>query len=213
MPRSSECGSIATTRQSTPSTRRRPASMSYSESKTVAERAARDVASSLGVEIVTVHPSFVQAWLLFHIHAGVHTPRVAAQGPMLLPRVPTSADVLKQLLEGAVPAVPPVGMNWRDVRDVADVHVEARRAPRGCRVVCAPTHDLPSAVSRRYQRRRSHTPTPSAAVTLSTRDQCCSPRWRTRCARAFPSGACPSGARRGRSCTSPLSLTRRNAPT
>ena len=150
--------------------------MSYSESKTVAERAARDVASSLGVEIVTVHPSFVQGWLLFHIHAGVHTPRVAAQGPMLLPRVPTSADVLKQLLEGAVPAVPPVGMNWCDVRDVADVHVEARRAPRSHRVVCAPTHVLLNANSHRSQRRRSHIPTPPAAVTLSTRDQCCSPR-------------------------------------
>ena len=40
--------------------------MSYMQSKTFAEKAARDVASSLGVEIVTVHPSFVQAtWLLF----------------------------------------------------------------------------------------------------------------------------------------------------
>ena len=83
---------------------------------------------------------------------------------MLLPRVPTSADVLKQLLEGAVPAVPPVGMNWCDVRDVADVHVEARRAPRGRRVVRAdsrsPQRQLspistqalthPDAVGRRY---------------------------------------------------------------
>ena len=57
-----------------------------------------------------------------------------AQGPMLLPRVPASADVLKQLLEGTVPVVPPGSVNWCDVRDVADVHVQARRAPGGLRV-------------------------------------------------------------------------------
>jgi len=79
---------------------------SYAESKTVAERRAGGLCAELGLPLAAVNPSFVQ-------------------GPLLLARAPTSAHLGKRVLEGAMPAVPPIGMNVCDVRDVADVHVKA----------------------------------------------------------------------------------------
>ena len=78
----------------------------YAESKTRAERAAWDLSKAIGVQLSTVHPSFVQ-------------------GPMLLPRAPTSTALVKRILEGSMPAVPPIGMNVCSVTDVADTHVAA----------------------------------------------------------------------------------------
>jgi dihydroflavonol-4-reductase len=96
---------------------------SYAESKTRAEQGARALAEELGLELITVHPSFVQ-------------------GAMLLPRAEstTSASLCKRVLEGAMPAVPPVGMNTCSVADVADTHVAALRAPAaavGARLIVA----------------------------------------------------------------------------
>ena len=98
-------------------------SSSYAESKTRAEQGARALAEELGLELITVHPSFVQ-------------------GAMLLPRAEstTSASLCKRVLEGAMPAVPPVGMNTCSVADVADTHVAALRAPAavvGARLIVA----------------------------------------------------------------------------
>jgi dihydroflavonol-4-reductase len=81
----------------------------YAESKTRAELAAWDLTKALGLPLSTVHPSFVQ-------------------GPMLLPRAPTSTALVKRILQGAMPAVPPIGMNICSVTDVAETHVAALRA-------------------------------------------------------------------------------------
>ncbi|EOD28809.1 hypothetical protein EMIHUDRAFT_254037 [Emiliania huxleyi CCMP1516] len=62
--------------------------------------------SSLGLEMTTIHPSFVN-------------------GPLLLPRSPTSTAMAKRILEGSMPAVPAIGMNVCGVQDVAEAHVKA----------------------------------------------------------------------------------------
>ena len=93
----------------------------YSESKTKAERAARDLAAEDPVlELVTIHPSFVQ-------------------GPMLLPRSPTSAALGKRILEGDMPAVAPIGMSVCHVSDVAAAHIAAlsKGAVPGARFIVA----------------------------------------------------------------------------
>jgi len=80
---------------------------SYSESKTKAEQAARALAAEEPtLKLITVHPSYVQ-------------------GPMLLPRTPTSAAMGKRILEGDMPAVAPIGMSVCHVSDVAAAHVAA----------------------------------------------------------------------------------------
>ena len=174
---------------------RRRASMSYMQSKTFAEKAARDVAGSLGVEIVTVHPSFVQAtWLLFpHPRRRTYS---ACHGAG--PDAAASRAGFGRRAQAAARRHGPRCTAWQRelVRRARRGRCSRAGAPCTGRVACALTGALFIANSRRYQRRHSHTPTPSAAVTLSTRGQCRSPRWRTRCARDFPSGACPSGARR-----------------
>ena len=91
---------------------------SYSRSKTVAEQTARSLCEELDLEIATIHPSFVQ-------------------GPLLLPRQPTSTALCKRMLEGAMPAVPAVGMNVVSVLDVADAHVQAITAPPARYIVAA----------------------------------------------------------------------------
>lgn len=70
--------------------------------------------------MTTVHPSFVN-------------------GPLLLRREPTSTAMAKRILEGAMPAVPAIGMNVCGVHDVAEVHVKALTAPEtvGQRLIVA----------------------------------------------------------------------------
>lgn len=79
---------------------------SYAVSKTRAEKAAWALAGRLGLEMTTIHPSFVN-------------------GPLLLPRSPTSTAMAKRILEGSMPAVPAIGMNVCGVQDVAEAHVKA----------------------------------------------------------------------------------------
>jgi dihydroflavonol-4-reductase len=89
-----------------------PGSSPYVQSKTIAERAARDwvAAEGGGIEYCTVNPA-------------------AVLGPVWSGDFSTSIAVVKKLLDGALPGCPDIGFGIVDVRDVADMHVRALRAP------------------------------------------------------------------------------------
>ncbi len=84
----------------------------YIRSKTIAERAARDwmAANGAGMEYVSINPA-------------------AVLGPVLGSDFSTSLEVVKKLLDGALPGLPNLGFGVVDVRDVADLHVRAMAAP------------------------------------------------------------------------------------
>lgn len=89
-----------------------PSVQPYPRSKTVAERAARDWLAKEGgaLEFVTVNPALVL-------------------GPILSADFSASVEVVKRLLAGSLPGIPPIGFGVVDVRDVADLHVRALTAP------------------------------------------------------------------------------------
>ncbi|WP_095013160.1 NAD-dependent epimerase/dehydratase family protein [Tsuneonella mangrovi] len=84
----------------------------YIESKTVAERAARDwvAVNNPSMAFCSVNP-------------------VAVLGPVANDDLSTSIEMLKRVLDGSVPMVPNVGFSVVDVRDVAKIHVLAIEAP------------------------------------------------------------------------------------
>jgi dihydroflavonol-4-reductase len=94
----------------------------YVKSKTIAERAARDwvAAEGGGIEYVAICPA-------------------AVLGPVTSADYSPSLEVVKKLLEGALPGCPDFGFGIVDVRDVADLHVRALNAPNmaGERFVCS----------------------------------------------------------------------------
>ena len=85
----------------------------YVKSKTLAERAAWDFVAREGggLEISVVNP------------AGIF-------GPVLGPDFSGSIEIVKALLDGAMPAVPRVYFGVVDVRDVADLHLRAMTRPQ-----------------------------------------------------------------------------------
>jgi dihydroflavonol-4-reductase len=83
----------------------------YARSKTLAERAAWDFVRAGGPELAVVNP-------------------VVVVGPLLGSHVSTSVQLIRRLLQGAVPALPKLSMGLVDVRDVVDLHVRAMTAPR-----------------------------------------------------------------------------------
>ncbi|MFJ9821756.1 NAD-dependent epimerase/dehydratase family protein [Streptomyces sp. NPDC101151] len=85
----------------------------YARSKTLAERDAWTFVGTSGValELTTVLPAFIQGPVLGQISEG------------------SSVDVVRQLLAGKMSAVPNIGWNIVDVRDLADLHVRAMIAP------------------------------------------------------------------------------------
>jgi dihydroflavonol-4-reductase len=87
-------------------------SSAYERSKTIAERAVRGWFQQEGgaLELVTVHPG-------------------AVLGPVLGRDFSASIEIVKKLLEGAVPGVPRFGWPLVDVRDIADLHARAMVAP------------------------------------------------------------------------------------
>jgi nucleoside-diphosphate-sugar epimerase len=80
----------------------------YVKSKAVAERAAWDfvAAEGGGLELAVVNP-------------------VGILGPPLGPELSTSVQLLQEMLQGKVPALPNVSISVVDVRDVADLHIRA----------------------------------------------------------------------------------------
>jgi nucleoside-diphosphate-sugar epimerase len=84
----------------------------YSQSKTLAERAAWDlINSSAGhTTLATVNPALVL-------------------GPVTSGDFSESVQVIERLLSGRVPGIPRLGFNIVDVRDVADLHIRAMTHP------------------------------------------------------------------------------------
>ncbi len=85
-----------------------PGVLAYAQSKTVAERAARDWVATEGgdMEYASVNPA-------------------AVFGPLISDDMSTSIELVKQLLEGSIPLCPDIGFGIIDVRDVADLHYRA----------------------------------------------------------------------------------------
>ncbi len=83
----------------------------YPDSKNLAERDAWDLAAATGLELTAVLPTFMQ-------------------GPMLgTPNRPGTVDIIRRLLAGRIPAVPNIGWNIVDVRDIAELHILAMTSP------------------------------------------------------------------------------------
>ena len=84
----------------------------YIESKTVAERAARDWVAANAPEMVfcSVNP-------------------VAVFGPVDNDDLSTSIEMVKQIIDGSIPLLPNMGISVCDVRDVGKAHVLAIEAP------------------------------------------------------------------------------------
>jgi len=80
----------------------------YPRSKTLAERAAWDfvAAEGNGLELATVNP-------------------VGIFGPLLAVDTSTSIEIVRRLVDGAIPGLPRLRFGVVDVRDVADLHVLA----------------------------------------------------------------------------------------
>jgi dihydroflavonol-4-reductase len=89
-----------------------PGAQPYVRSKAIAERAARDWVAQEGggMEYCSINPSVV--W-----------------GPVWSSDYSASVTVLQRLLDGSMPAIPDIGFGVVDVRDIADLHVRALKAP------------------------------------------------------------------------------------
>jgi dihydroflavonol-4-reductase len=90
----------------------RPGTTPYVQSKTLAERAARDWVARQGdgIEYCSINPSVVL-------------------GPVWSRDYSASVVIVKKLLDGSMGACPDIGFGVVDVRDVADLHVRALAAP------------------------------------------------------------------------------------
>jgi dihydroflavonol-4-reductase len=90
----------------------RPGTTPYVQSKTLAERAARDWVAQQGggIEYCSINPSVVL-------------------GPVWSRDYSASVVIVKKLLDGSMGACPDIGFGVVDVRDVADLHVRALAAP------------------------------------------------------------------------------------
>lgn len=78
----------------------------YPEAKTLAELRAWELAQSLQLDLTCICPSMVF-------------------GPAIDADMSASLKVIKQLISGQTPALPPGGISIVDVRDVAQIHVDA----------------------------------------------------------------------------------------
>lgn len=90
----------------------KPGISPYIQSKTIAERAARDwmAANGAGMEFCSINPSVVL-------------------GPVWSRDYSASVVIVKKLLNGSLRACPDIGFGVVDVRDVADLHVRALTTP------------------------------------------------------------------------------------
>jgi len=89
-----------------------PGAQPYVRSKAISERAARDWVAKEGggIEYCSINPSVV----LGPVWSGDYSPSVM---------------VVKRLLDGSLRSCPDIGFGIVDVRDVADLHVRALKAP------------------------------------------------------------------------------------
>jgi dihydroflavonol-4-reductase len=84
----------------------------YNDSKILAEREAWSVAAESGLELAAILPTFMQ-------------------GPMLgAASREGSVEVIRRTLTGGLPAIPRVGWDVVDVRDIATLHILAITDPR-----------------------------------------------------------------------------------
>lgn len=90
----------------------RPGLSPYIQSKTLAERVAREwvAREGDGIEFCTINPSVVL-------------------GPVWSRDYSASVAIVKKLIDGRIAACPDIGFGVVDVRDVADLHVRALQAP------------------------------------------------------------------------------------
>jgi len=90
----------------------KPGITAYIQSKTIAERAARDWVAKEGggIEFCSINPSVVL-------------------GPVWSRDYSASVVIVKKMLDGSMRACPDIGFGVVDVRDVADLHVRALKAP------------------------------------------------------------------------------------
>ncbi len=82
----------------------------YEASKTLAERAAWDMAQTQRLALTTINPGFVL-------------------GPPLDRHFGSSLGLVLRILRGRDPMLPPMGLPMVDVRDVADMHLRALERP------------------------------------------------------------------------------------
>jgi nucleoside-diphosphate-sugar epimerase len=89
-----------------------PGLTAYAKSKTLAERAAWDLMAREGgdMELAVVNP-------------------VGVFGPVLGADFSTSIEIVKRMMDGALPALPRITFGVVDVRDVADLHLKAMTDP------------------------------------------------------------------------------------
>jgi nucleoside-diphosphate-sugar epimerase len=83
----------------------------YPDSKILAERDAWEFAAAAGLDLCAVLPTFMQGTVLGAADRS------------------GTIDVVRRLLEGKLPALPNIGWNVVDVRDVAQLHILAMTSP------------------------------------------------------------------------------------
>jgi len=99
-----------------------PTINAYGQSKTLAEKAAREFAVNAGIELISVNPAMVL-------------------GPALESDYGTSLESLALLMSGRYPFLPKLSMGIVDVRDVAILHRLAfESASPGARLLCSHGH-------------------------------------------------------------------------
>jgi nucleoside-diphosphate-sugar epimerase len=92
----------------------------YGKSKVLAEKAAWDIADKHGMELATVLPG-------------------AIIGPLLQVKRQSTGDMVRMMLSGKMPVIPPLSLGFSDVRDLATAHRLAMEVPAaaGNRYICA----------------------------------------------------------------------------
>jgi dihydroflavonol-4-reductase len=87
-----------------------PTTTPYSKSKTLAERAAWEIAKARGLRLTTINPGLVL-------------------GPPLDEHYGSSLGLIERFMKGKDPMLPPMGLPIVDVRDVAEMHLRALQRP------------------------------------------------------------------------------------
>lgn len=87
-----------------------PSTTAYAKSKTLAERAAWEIAKARGLKLTTINPGLVV-------------------GPSLDEHYGSSLGLVERILRGKDPMMPPFGFPMVDVRDVAEMHLRALQRP------------------------------------------------------------------------------------